>query len=144
MTTVRDLLKVKGNEIWFVSPTNDMLDTLKIMAEKNVGALLVLEEGKIIGIVSERDFARGVAKEERCSLKTTVLEYMTKDVFTVTPGQSLDDCMVLMTKAHIRHLPVVEDNHLIGLISIGDVVKGLISGKDSTITHLEDYIEGRW
>ncbi len=144
MTTVRDLLKVKGNEVWYVTPSNDMLDTLKIMAEKNVGALMVLEDGKIKGIVSERDFARGVSKEERCSLKTTVLEYMTKDVVTITPEQSIDDCMVLMTKEHIRHLPVVENGQLIGLISIGDVVKAVISSKDSTINHLENYIEGRW
>lgn len=144
MTTVRDILKTKGNDIWFVSPANDMLDTLKLMAEKNVGALLVLENGEIQGIVSERDFARGVAKEERCALNTTVLEYMTRDVFTVTPNQSLEDCMVLMTARHIRHLPVLEEKRLVGLISIGDVVKGLISSKDSTISHLENYIEGRW
>lgn len=144
MTMVSDMLKSKGNQVWFVTPSSDMLDALKIMAEKDVGALLVLEGDQIRGIVSERDFARAVAKEERCSLNTTILEYMTPDVVTVTPDQTLEDCMRLMTKEHIRHLPVVEENKLVGLISIGDVVKGLLSGKDSTISHLENYIEGRW
>lgn len=144
MTMVSDMLKSKGNQVWFVSPNSDMLDALKIMADKDVGALVVLEGDQIKGIVSERDFVRAVAKEERCSLNTTILEYMTQDVVTVTPDQSLEDCMRLMTKEHIRHLPVVEENKLVGLISIGDVVKGLISGKDSTINHLENYIEGRW
>ena len=144
MSTVRDLLKVKGSQVWFVSPTADMLETLKIMAEKGVGALLVVEGEEIKGIVSERDFARVVARQERCALNTTVLEYMTTRVVTVTPDQSIEDCMRLMTKEHIRHLPVVEGKKLVGLISIGDVVKEVISGKDSKISSLENYIEGRW
>jgi len=136
--------KGQGSQVWFVSPTADMLETLKIMAEKGVGALLVVEGEEIKGIVSERDFARVVARQERCALNTTVLEYMTTRVVTVTPDQSIEDCMRLMTKEHIRHLPVVEGKKLVGLISIGDVVKEVISGKDSKISSLENYIEGRW
>lgn len=144
MTTVRDLLRTKGNQVWFITPNSDMLETLKIMAEKKVGALLVLEDGKIQGIVSERDFARAVAREERCALNTTVLEYMTRNVVTVTPDTSIEECMRLMTHERIRHLPALEDGRVAGIISIGDVVKEIISERDSKIQSLENYIEGRW
>ena len=144
MPTVRDLLRTKGDEVWYVTPNADMLETLKIMADKRVGALVVLDEGKIQGIVSERDFARGVAREERCALNTTVLEYMTSNVITVTPETSIEECMRLMTNERIRHLPVMEGGHLAGIISIGDVVKEIISSMDSTIHSLENYIQGRW
>lgn len=143
MAILRDLLKVKGNQVWSVSPDATVLDTLKAMAKKDVGALLVLDAGKIVGIISERDFARSIAKTEECILDTTVVDYMTKEVVTIRPDQSVDECMQLMTRERIRHLPVVEDNQLIGLISIGDVVKEIISNKESTIDHLENYIEGR-
>jgi CBS domain-containing protein len=143
MITIRDLLKIKGNQVWTITLNTSVLDTLKIMDEKDVGALLVLDNGQIAGIVSERDFARSIARSERCVLNTTVLEYMTKNVITVHPDQSIDDCLQLMTDKHFRHLPVVEDNKLIGLISIGDVVKEIISIRESTIGSLEDYIQGR-
>ncbi|HTX79392.1 MAG TPA: CBS domain-containing protein [Longilinea sp.] len=142
MVTVRDLLKTKGDQVWSVSPNTSVLDTLQLLAEKDVGALLVLEDGKIVGIISERDFVRSIAKTGLCVLNTTVLEYMTKKVITVGPDQSIEDCMQVMTKEHIRHLPVVEDGKLAGLVSIGDVVKGLISSKETLINNLQNYIEG--
>ena len=142
MITVSDLLKTKGNQVWSISPNMSVLETLQFMAEKDVGALLVLEDEKIVGIISERDFVRSIAKTERCVLNTTVLEYMTKKVLTVRPNQSIEECMQLMTKEHIRHLPVVEGDKLVGLISIGDVVKGLMSYDRTMIDNLQNYIEG--
>ena len=142
MVTVSDLLKTKGNQVWTITPNMTVLDTLQFMAEKDVGALLVLEDEKIVGIISERDFVRSIAKTGLCVLNTTVLEYMTKKVITVSPNQSIDDCMQLMTKEHIRHLPVVEDGKLVGLVSIGDVVKGMITSKEILIDNLQNYIEG--
>ena len=143
MATIRDLLKNKGNQVWAISPNTSVLETLQMMAEKDVGALLVLEGDQIAGIISERDFVRSIAETERCVLNTTVLEYMTKKVITVSPDQGIDECMQLMTKEHIRHLPVMEGGKLVGVISIGDVVKELISYKESTINTLQNYIEGR-
>jgi CBS domain-containing protein len=143
MITVRDLLKGKGNDIWSVSPEDVVLKALNLMAEKDIGALVVLENGKLRGIVSERDFVRSIAESERCLIDAPVSKYMTKVVITVDPNQSTDDCMHIMTDNHIRHLPVVENEHVIGVISIGDVVKADISSKASTIDNLENYIEGR-
>lgn len=112
------------------------------MAEKDVGALLVLDGDKIAGIISERDFARSIAEKERCILNTTVLEYMTTKVTTISPDHSIDDCLQLMTNERIRHLPVVENDKLVGMISIGDLVKEIISNNESTINSLQSYIEG--
>ena len=142
MVTIRDLLKVKGNNVWSVPPGASVLDALKVMADKDVGALLIIDRGKILGILSERDLARSVAKTEKCILDTAVLEYMTRDVITMGPDQTVDDCLRLMTNQHIRHLPIVEGDDLLGLVSIGDLVKESLSSRDSTINHLEDYIEG--
>jgi CBS domain-containing protein len=143
MITVRDLLKGKGSDIWSVSPEDVVLKALNLMAEKDIGALVVLEDDKLRGIVSERDFVRSIAESERCLIEAPVSKYMTKVVITVDPNQSSDDCMRLMTEKHIRHLPVVENERVIGVISIGDVVKADISSKASTIDSLENYIEGR-
>lgn len=143
MANVRNLLKVKGNAVWSVSPDTSVLDALKLMADKDVGALLVMTGEKIEGIISERDFVRSIAETGRCVVESTVSDYMTKEVFTIEPDASVDDCMQMMTHKRIRHLPVVESQRLVGLISIGDVVKGIISTKESTISSLENYIEGR-
>jgi CBS domain-containing protein len=143
MISIRDLLKKKGSQVWSTTLDSSVLDTLKLMDEKDVGALLVLDKGNIVGIVSERDVVRSIARSERCVLNTTILEYITKNVITVHPDQSVDDCLQLMTEKHFRHLPVVEDDKLVGLISIGDVVKEIITSKESTIGSLEDYIQGR-
>jgi CBS domain-containing protein len=143
MISIRDLLKKKGNQVWSTTLDSSVLDSLKLMDQKDVGALLVLDKGQIVGIVSERDVVRSIARTERCVLNTTILEYMTKNVITVHPDQTVDDCLQLMTEKHFRHLPVVEEDKLLGLISIGDVVKEIITSKESTIGSLEDYIQGR-
>lgn len=143
MATIRDLLKTKGNQVWTVTPNTSVLETLLMMTEKAVGALVVVDGDKIAGIISERDFIHSIAEKERCVLNTVVLEYMTTSVLTVSPDQSIEDCMQLMTDKHIRHLPVVENSKLVGMISIGDIVKDIISSEKSRINALENYIEGR-
>jgi len=143
MATVRDLLKSKGNEVWHVSPQTTVLEALKLMADKDVGALLVLQNGKLVGIISERDFVRSIAETGQCLIHSIVEEYMTKKVLIVDPEQTTENCMQLMTQKHIRHLPVLENSQLIGIVSIGDVVKEQIHSKESTIDTLEKYIEGR-
>ncbi|GAP22398.1 CBS domain-containing protein [Leptolinea tardivitalis] len=143
MVTVRDLLRNKGGDVWSVSPETTMIDTLHLLAKKDVGALMVTKEGKIVGVVSERDFVRSIAQTGQCLLYSTVERYMTTEISTVTPDQSIEQCMQLMTDRHIRHLPVLENEKLIGVISIGDVVRELISNKQLTINQLEDYIQGR-
>jgi CBS domain-containing protein len=143
MITVSMLLKQKGDSVWTINPDATILDALVKMTKKNVGALVVEENGEIKGIFSERDFARKTAETRAADLISPVKDLMTKKVYTVTSDQTLDQCMEWMTKEHIRHLPVVENNNLIGIISIGDVVKNLLDEKSSTINSMEDYILGR-
>ena len=143
MTIVRDLLKTKGNQVWSISPYASVLATLKLLAEKEVGALLVVDEDKTVGIISERDLVREFAKTETCLLDIEIQNYMTPGVITVGPDATIEECLQVMTKERIRHLPVIENDNLVGLISIGDVVKEIISTKESTIDHLENFIEGR-
>ncbi len=143
MLTVRDLLKVKGEGVWAISPETSTLDALRFMTEKNVGALVVLEDGILVGIISERDFVHRIAEKRAAHLEDSISDTMTEKVITVTPDQTIADCMLLMTDRHIRHLPVMSGDKLIGLISIGDVVKAIISEKDSLINNLQDYILGR-
>ncbi len=142
MLTVRDILKTKGSQVWSVGPEASVLEALVLMAEKNTGALVVLDEGKLVGIISERDFARSIAKIGRCLIENPVKEFMTKEVFTANPDMLTEQCMVLMTNKKIRHLPVLAEGRMVGLVSIGDVVKAEISSKDSTINSLENYIQG--
>jgi CBS domain-containing protein len=142
MITIRDVLQEKGNQTWTVFPDTMVFDALKLMAEKNIGALIVLDGEKIVGIFSERDYARKIILHGKSSRETTVKEIMTTNVVGVRPAQSMEDCMVLMTDKRIRHLPVVEGEKLIGMISIGDVVKAIISDKDFLIQQLEHYITG--
>jgi CBS domain-containing protein len=142
MLTVGDLLKGKGNGIWAISPETTTLDALRFMTEKKVGALLVLEDGLLVGIVSERDFVHRIAADRDLVLDQPISEYMTSKVFTVTPKNTIQDCMEIMTDKRIRHLPVFSEENLVGLISIGDVVKGIISEQTSLIRNLEDYIVG--
>ena len=143
MYIVSDLLKIKGRAVWACSPTTTLLDALKLMAEKNIGALLVMEGEKVVGIISERDVARRIVEKGKCLLDEPVSGFMTEDVFVVKPDQSTHECMQLMSREHFRHLPVVEGGKLVGMISIGDVVRALIGEQESTINGLENYILGR-
>ena len=142
MSNVFNILNKKDKTIWSVNPHNTVLETLKLMAEKNVGAVIVLEEGKIAGIFSERDFARHSAKRSIRSEQALIKEMMTSLIFSVSPNQTTEECMSLMTDKRIRHLPVIEDGRLVGLISIGDVVKQVIEDQKFSISQLERYVNG--
>ena len=142
MYTVRQILQSKGHQVWSVSPEASVYEALQLMAEKDVGALVVMEGDRLVGIFSERDYARKVILHGKTSRETHVREIMTARVAVVGPEQSTDECMALMTAKHIRHLPVMEGERLIGLISIGDVVKAVISNQEFVISQLENYITG--
>lgn len=144
MKRVSDLLKVKGTRVWSVKADATVREALELMAEKDVGALLIMEKGKIAGIFSERDFARSAAEEGTCLMDAPVSRLMSGDVITVSPSDEIDTCMGLMTELHIRHLPVVDRGEIAGMVSIGDAVKSIIPHQSSFIRQLEDYISGRW
>ncbi len=143
MITVKRLLEKKGAAIWSISPHETVFDALAIMAKKNIGALLVVEAGVLIGIVSERDYARKIILKGKASLDTLVWEIMTTKVLFVDAEQTIEHCMALMTDKRIRHLPVFSNDKLIGVISIGDVVKEVISEQEFVIDQLVNYISGR-
>jgi CBS domain-containing protein len=143
MNTVKDILQKKGSDVWSVTPETKVFDALKLMADKNIGAVLVMDNERIDGILSERDYARKVALEGKSSKELPVKDIMSSRVLFVTGEKSLDDCMALMIERKIRHLPVYEDEKLKGLISIGDVVKALLDHKEFTIEQLEQYITNR-
>jgi len=142
MKTVKHVLKAKHNEIWSIDPDLLVFDALKEMAEKKIGALMVMKDGKVCGVISERDYARKVMLQGRSSRDTTVRDIMTTDVVFVHPEQTVETCMSLMTDKRIRHLPVDDNGQLVGVISIGDLVKALISDQQDTIEQLETYIRG--
>jgi CBS domain-containing protein len=142
MTTVGNVLKIKGQEVWSISPHALVYDALKVMAEKNVGALLVMEGRKLVGVFSERDYARKIALKGVSSHTSAVGNIMTSVVVTVGREHSIDECMALMTDKHVRHLPVLQNEEVVGIISIGDVVKAIISEREHTIKQLENYITG--
>ncbi len=142
MSTVGQLLQSKGGEVWSLSPDATVFEALKIMAEKDVGALLVTDQGKVVGIFSERDYARKVVLHGRSSKESAVREMMTSRVLYVPPEETIEGCMRLMTAKRVRHLPVLEDERLVGIITIGDVVKRIISDQQFTINELEKYITG--
>ena len=135
-------LAKKGYQVWSVEPSEQVFAALELMAEKNVGALLVLDGQKIVGIMSERDYARKVMLKGKSSKSTPVSEIMTAEVLYVTPSHSVEECLALMTNKKIRHLPVLENDELVGIISIGDVVIEMISEKELLIEQLENYIKG--
>ena len=141
-TSVGQLLGGKGSEVWSVAPDTSVLDALRLMAERNVGALVVLDGTSIAGIVSERDYARKVILRGRASHDTPVRDVMSAAVITVSPQQTVQDCMESMTEHRIRHLPVVADGRVVGVISIGDVVKAIISEQSFLIDQLQGYIQG--
>lgn len=142
MVTVRQILEMKGREVWSTSPEATVYEALKLMADKNVGALVVLEGDQLKGVISERDYARKVILKGKFSKETPVSEIMSTDVVTVLLHQSIEECMALMTTRRVRHLPVLEGDKLLGVISIGDVVKAIISEQEFTIKQLENYITG--
>jgi CBS domain-containing protein len=134
---VRQILEVKGNDLWSVKPDSTVYEALRLMADKDVGALLVMEDDKLVGIVSERDYARKVVLKGKSSKDTQIKEIMTSVLYTVHPDQTVHECMELMTNQHIRHLPVILDNKVMGIISIGDVVKNVIYQQREAIKDLE-------
>jgi len=142
MKAVRNILENKGRDVWTIAPDRTVLEALRTMADKNVGALLVLDGETITGILSERDYARKVILHGRSSKELMVKEIMSSKVYFVSPEQNIEDCMSLFTNKRVRHLPVLENDKLAGIISIGDVVKAVIAEQESTIKHLENYITG--
>jgi CBS domain-containing protein len=147
MKTVRDILAAKDQAVCSIHPRATVFDALKLMSEMEIGAVMVLDEtGEVRGILSERDYARKIRLQGKTSRETAVAEIMTsvEHMHTVNPTNTLEDCMVLMTAKHVRHLPVFEGSRFLGVISIGDVVKAIISEKQSLIDQLHDYISGKF
>lgn len=142
MKTVKDILNAKGTDIWSVNPSDTVLDSLKMMADKSVGSLLVMDGEKLVGIVTERDYARKVILEGKSSKDTTVSDVMTRKVLCVSPERTVDECMALMTDKRARHLPVIDHKHVVGVVSIGDLVKALIHEQQILIDQLQHYISG--
>jgi CBS domain-containing protein len=142
--TIRDLLRTKGSEVWWLPPDATVYEAIALMAEKRIGAVLICEEGRPVGIVSERDYARKVILMGRSSKETRVREIMSSPLITVTPDHTVDECMRIMTERRVRHLPVMEGDRVVGMISIGDLVKAIISAQAQTIRQLSDYISGKY
>lgn len=140
MGKVRDILRTKGNKVYSVEPSIMVFQAIELMCEKNIGGLLIVENGKLEGIFTERDYARKLILKGKSSKNTPISELMTKNPIVITPDNTIEDCMDLMTGKFIRHLPVVEGDKLVGLISIGDVVKHIIEEQKDIIEHLENYI----
>ena len=140
MKRARHLLENKGTDIWSITPDASVLDAIKMMAEKGIGALLVMEGASLTGIVSERDYARKVILQGRSSRETPVREIMTDKVFSASPDNSIDECLALMTNKRVRHLPVVDGGNVVGVLSIGDLVKAKIDEQQYHIEQLQNYI----
>jgi CBS domain-containing protein len=142
--TVRHVLRQKGPEVWSVDAETLVYDAIALMATKGIGALLVVSEGKLAGVISERDYARKVALHGKRSEATQVKEIMTSPVISVAPDDTVEDCLKIMTGSHVRHLPIVEDERVVGILSIGDLVKWVISAQQQTIQQLHNYINGNY
>jgi CBS domain-containing protein len=140
--SVGAILAHKGSAVWSIAPNSMIFDAIQLMADKNVGALPVIENGQLVGMLSERDYTRKVALKGKSSKNTRVREIMTQDVVTVTVADTIGNCMEVMTNSHIRHLPVMEEKRMVGLVSLGDLVKWTISAQQATIETLQQYISG--
>jgi CBS domain-containing protein len=139
---VSALLHHKGSTVWSVEPEATVFEAIKLMADKNIGALLVVSGGKLLGMFSERDYTRKIALQGKTSKETRVREILTSKVISVTPHDSIEECMRLMSEYHIRHLPVLKDKKIVGIVSIGDLVNWIISSQDAAIAQMEQYISG--
>jgi CBS domain-containing protein len=142
MTTVKHLLDRKGRRVHSIRPDASVFDALKIMAEKNIGSLVVLEDKRLVGIITERIYAREIALKGRTSAQTLVRDVMSTNVICVQPDQTVEECMAVMTKKTVRHLPVVEHGQIVGIVSIGDMVNSIIRDQEFIIDQLEHYIQG--
>jgi CBS domain-containing protein len=140
--SIHEILEHKGNAVWTVSPDNTVFEAIQLMSEKNVGALLVTERGRLIGIVSERDYTRKVALKGKTSKDLRVREIISGQVVSATPQHTVEECLRLMTEHRVRHLPVLDGESLLGVVSIGDLVNWVISAQSTTIRQLETYISG--
>ena len=140
MTTLKMLLKDKGHDVWSVHPDDTVLDAIKLLAEKDIGALIVIKDDKPVGIFTERDYARNVYLKGKSSLDTAVRDVMVAPVICVKPDQTVDECMALMTAKRFRHLPIMDGDELVGMVSIGDLVKSVIAEQQFTIEQMEQYI----
>lgn len=143
MKTVKQILGRKGSDVWSISHRSTVYEALQLMADKNIGSVLVLEaDGSLVGIFTERDYARKVILKGKSSKETSVSELMSRDVLYVDPDKTVEDCMVIMTQKRIRHLPVIKNDRVHGIVSIGDVVNAIIAEQKSTIQELAKYITG--
>ena len=142
MNTIRQILADKGSEIWSISPSQTVFEAIQLMAIRRIGALLVMDEQQLSGIVSERDYAREVILKGRSSKDTPVKDIMSKDVVTVVPDSRIDESLSMMTEHRVRHLPVLDQDQVVGVVSIGDLVKEIINEQRTTIEQLEKYIKG--
>jgi CBS domain-containing protein len=139
---IGSLIAKKGGQVWSIAPTASVYDAIALMAEKEIGAVPIVQDGQLVGIVSERDYARKVFLKGKASTETSVTEIMSSPVFSVTPSQTVEECMHIVTEQRFRHLPVVENGRIVGIISIGDLVNWVITEQKQTIHHLEAFIAG--
>jgi CBS domain-containing protein len=140
--TIGEILNIKGSQVWSISREATVFDAIQLMADKNIGALLVIEKDKLVGILTERDYTRKIALKGKSSKQTAVKEILSGEVIHVTPDHTVEECMRLMTDHRVRHLPVLEGEKLLGIVSIGDLVNWIISAQNSTIQQLQTYIAG--
>ena len=141
-SSIGEILSIKGSTVWSISPDTTVYEAIQLMADKNVGAVLVTEADKLVGIVSERDYTRKVVLKGKASRTTAVKEILSSNLIHVTPSHTVEECMRLMTEHHIRHLPVLEGEKLVGIVSIGDLVNWIISAQHTAISQLQTYITG--
>jgi CBS domain-containing protein len=142
--TIASVLATKAREIWSIEPTETVYRAIEMMADRGVGALLVMSDDRLLGIISERDYARKIILKDRSSSKSLVRDIMTSQVVTVTRDHSVDQCLEIMTEKRVRHLPVIEGREVVGMVTIGDLVKWIITVHEETIGHLEAYISGSY